>query len=165
MKIIRQNLIIILLLIFNIAIIVSWFFVYNQIQYLVGDIKEISLKRQELTLHRRQNLLLDNELEKNKDKIEKLKSYFITEDDLIYLVEEFENLARQADIYFEITNLETKDDLKFNFRATGRLEDLEKLFVNINKAPYFSAMRNFVLKKVGDDDWLALVELNILSFR
>lgn len=165
MKIIRQNLIIILLLIFNIAIIVSWFFVYNQIQYLMRDIKEISLKRQELTLHRRQNLLLDNELEKNKDKIEKLKSYFITEDDLIYLVEEFESLARQAGVYFEITNLEIKDDLRFNFRATGRLEDLEKLFININKAPYFSAMRNFVLKKVGDDDWLALVELNILSFR
>ena len=165
MKVIRQNLIIILLLIANIAIIGGWLFIYQQIQYLAGDIEEINFRRQELTLYRRQNLLSENELEKNRNKIEKLKNYFITEDDLVYLVEEFENLARQTDVYFEITNLETKDGLKFNFRATGKLENLEKLFANIGRAPYFSAMNNFGLRKVDNDDWLALVELKILSFR
>lgn len=153
-KIIRVIIILGLLLV---ALISLWLFLFVLVKRDRQVIKEGREKAQQLTRGG------DISFSLNREKVDKLSKYFLTDKEIVIFVEELEKIGQQTGIKLTLGQADNKaTELKLNLSMAGTFSQTMKFLQSLENLPYASQVERLELRERGGQ-WQSIFILRILK--
>lgn len=164
----------ILSVLFFVAVLVSFVFLYQKIEDTNKKTEENTIFWQQET-NRRENIKnLNHDLEAIKEKSAELEKHFAKSSDVVPFLDTIEKLATKVGATAQIDSLNTgtlNDKFIVQLKVTGRFESLYKFLLLLENSPY---ELNFLAtdfhkiventKNAKNSKWEAVFKMQLLSF-
>ncbi|HRZ30273.1 MAG TPA: hypothetical protein P5274_01220 [Candidatus Paceibacterota bacterium] len=148
---------VIVLSIISLIIIILWVSLF----FLIKQDKEFVVSLNEST--HQGSKIVSGFVPLNKDKIEKINQYFLTDKSIVKFIEELEQIGKEVGVKLVIGQPDDKaTELQLNLSTMGTFSQTMKFLQSLENLPYAGKIDRLELRK-GELDWQSVFILRVLK--
>jgi hypothetical protein len=156
-----------ILLILFIILVITWSYTLYSVFIKAQEIDNLGFEVGHTEQRKESINDLIKQLSATEDKRQFLASHFIDQEDLLVLIEQIEDLAKNLNVFLETREIKSETELSLVFRLDANLEAIIEFLTALDKLPYvirFDELNLGTARLDQGSDWQGNLQITVLSY-